>query len=86
MDASNDVGAGDDQQVVVALQLIRMALVPITPEVLLTQPVHARCIVKLSCQSQSRVDGCYVRRPPKPGTRERMALVDSKFDADHLCF
>ena len=40
MDASNDVGAGDDQQVVVALQLIRMALVPITPEVLLTQPVR----------------------------------------------
>ena len=38
VDGSNDVGAGDDQQVIVALQLIRMALVPIPPKVLLTQP------------------------------------------------
>ena len=42
VDTSNDVGAGDDQQVVVALQLIRVALVPIPPEVLLTQSVHIK--------------------------------------------
>ena len=54
VDASNDVGAGDDQQVIVALQLIRMALVPITPKVLLTQPVRARCNVKASGQSQCK--------------------------------
>ena len=47
VDASNDVGAGDDQQVVVALQLIRMALVPITPEVLLTQPTAAEVLSTL---------------------------------------
>ena len=41
VDAGNDVGPSDDQQVVVALQLIRMALVPIPPEVLLTQPTEA---------------------------------------------
>ena len=40
VDASNDVGAGDDQQVIIALQLIRMALVAIPSEVLLAQPVQ----------------------------------------------
>ena len=46
VDASNDVGAGDDQQVIVALQLIRMALVTIPPEVLLTQPVRQYSLSK----------------------------------------
>ena len=41
VDASNDVRASDDQQIIIALQLIRMALVPIPPEVLLTQPTEA---------------------------------------------
>ena len=50
VDVSNDIWAGDDQQVIVALQLIRMALVPLSPEVLLTQPAHARYIIKLSRQ------------------------------------
>ena len=40
VDAGNDAGAGDDQQVVVALQLIGVALEPGPPEVLLTQPVE----------------------------------------------
>ncbi len=38
VDVSNDIRAGDDQQVVVPPQLMRVLLVPITPEVLLTQP------------------------------------------------
>jgi len=41
VDVSNDVRAGDDQQIVVAPQLVRVLLVPITPEVLLTQPEPA---------------------------------------------
>ena len=44
VDTSNDVGAGDDQQVVVALELIRVALVLITPEVLLVQPAAAEVL------------------------------------------
>ena len=42
VDAGNDVGAGDDQQVVVALQLIGVALVPLPPEILLTQPARVK--------------------------------------------
>ena len=38
VDVCDDVRAGDDQQVIVALQLMRMALVAVTPEVLLCQP------------------------------------------------
>ena len=41
MDVSNDIRSGDDQQVVVAPQLMRVLLVPITPEVLLSQPEAA---------------------------------------------
>ena len=42
VNASNDIRAGDDQQVIVALQLMRMGLVAITSEVLLRQPAIAK--------------------------------------------
>ena len=38
VDVSDDIRAGDDQQVVVAPQLMGMGLVPLPPEVLLSQP------------------------------------------------
>ncbi len=41
VDVGDDVRAGDDQQVVVAPQLMRVLLVAITPEVLLSQPKAA---------------------------------------------
>ncbi len=41
VDVGNDIRAGDDQQVVVAPQLMRVLLVPVTPEVLLSQPEAA---------------------------------------------
>ncbi len=42
VDVGDDVRAGDDQQVVVAPQLMRVLLVAITPEVLLSQPEASR--------------------------------------------
>jgi len=41
VDVSNDIRAGDDQQVIVAPQLMRVLLVAITPEVLFSQPEAA---------------------------------------------
>jgi len=41
VDVGDDIRACDDQQVIVAPQLMRVLLVPITPEVLLTQPEAA---------------------------------------------
>ena len=45
VDVSDDVRAGDDQQVVVAPQLMGMGLVPLPPEVLLSQPAAVAAAV-----------------------------------------
>ncbi len=49
MDVSNDIRAGDDQQVIVAPQLMRVLLVAIAPEVLLSQPEAAAHETQLQC-------------------------------------
>ena len=41
VNVGNDIRAGDDQQVVVAPQLMRVLLVAVAPEVLLSQPETA---------------------------------------------
>ena len=42
VDVSNDIRAGDDQQVIVAPQLMGMRLVPLPSEVLLSQPAAVK--------------------------------------------
>ena len=51
----NDVRAGDDQQIIVAPELMMVILIPITPEILFCQPtdnwhVHIRHMIQSCCR------------------------------------
>jgi len=56
VDVGNDIRAGDDQQVIVAPQLMRVLLVAIAPEVLLSQSEAAAHETQLQCQHDERHD------------------------------
>ncbi len=82
MDVSDDVRAGDDQQVVIAPQLMRVLLVAITPEVLLSQPESAAYETQLHCHHYQHP----VHYLKQGGPWQRQVLPHDRTHASRLTF